>query len=146
MRRRPTLSNLLSLALAGALAPPPAVASACLHETVVPIAFARGATQWVHRGPGTTYVGYFKKGQSLTAAAAGGTNYPVTSDLSSAKNSQDSWRLTLEGPGGFNLNADLSQTTLVVDKLPATGKYSLTMYPCSDWGEPGTVMITTSPE
>jgi hypothetical protein len=135
------------LALASALAPRAAAASACMHETVVQIAFARGATQWVHRGPGTTYVGYFKKGQSLTVAAAGGTSYTATSDLSWAKNSQDPWQLTLLGPGGFHQNSDLSdQGPLVVDKLPATGKYSVYIYPCADWGEPGTVMITTSPE
>ena len=136
----------LVLAIAGALTAGPALASACNEEINVPIAFARGATQWVHRGPGTTYIGYFKKGQSLVIAGAGGTNYPATSDLAWAKTSQDPWQLTLEGPGGFNLNSDLNGGPLVVEKLPATGKYSVTIYPCADWGEPGTIMIKTSPE
>jgi hypothetical protein len=136
--------SMLGLALAGAMTAGPALASACNEEINVPIAFARGATQWVHRGPGTTYVGSFKKGQSLIIAGAGGTNYPATSDLRWMTASQDPWQLTLEGPGGFNANSD--NGPLVVRGLPATGKYSLTIYPCADWGEPGTVMIESSPE
>jgi hypothetical protein len=146
MRRQLPISGVLCLALAGALAPRPALASACNEEIVVQIAFARGATQWVHRGPGTTYVGYFKQGQRLTVAAAGGTQYTAASDLSWAKNSQDPWQLTVQGPGGFIANSPLDNGPLVVDKLPATGKYSVTIYPCADWGEPGTIMISTSPE
>jgi hypothetical protein len=144
--RRLTRLSIFSLVLAGALAPRPALSSACNQEIVVQIAFARGATQWVHRGPGTTYVGYFKKGQRLTVAAAGGTEYTATSDLSWARNSQDPWQLTLVGPGGFNQSSGLDNAPLVVDMLPATGKYTLSISPCADWGEPGTVMITTSPE
>jgi hypothetical protein len=144
--RRLTHPSILALALAAVLAPGAAFASACNEEIVVPIAFARGATQWVHRGPGTTYVGSFKQGQSLVIAGAGGTNYAATSDLSWAKNSQDPWQLTVEGPGGFNQSSDMGSEPLVIDRLPATGRYSITIYPCADWGEPGTVMITTSPE
>jgi hypothetical protein len=146
MRGRLTPLAILSLALAGALAPGAALASACNQEIVVQIAFARGATQWVHRGPGTSFVGYFKKGQSLTIAAAGGTQYAATSDLSWAKNSQDPWQLSLFGPGGFSQSSDFDSDVLVVAKLPATGKYTLSISPCAAWGEPGTVMIETSPE
>lgn len=136
----------MSLALASALAPGAALATACNQKIVVQIAFARGATQWVHRGPGTTYIGYFQKGQSLTIAAAGGTGYPATSDLSWAKNSQDPWEINLAGPGGFNLNSDFGSEPVVVNRLPVSGKYTLTIFPCADWGEPGTMMIISSPE
>ena len=143
---RHLVTAFVSLALASAVAPSAAHASACNQQIVVQIAFARGATQWVHRGPGTTYVGWFKKGQSLVFAGAGGTGYEATSDLAWAKNSQDPWNITLEGPGGFNQNVDLASGPLVVHSLPATGKYTFTIYPCADWGEPGTVMVLSSPE
>lgn len=135
-----------SLALGSVLAPSTARATACNQQIVVQIAFARGATQWVHRGPGTTYVGSFKQGQSLIIAAAGGTGYAATSDLAWAKTSQDPWEINITGPGGFNQNSDFGSEPFVVNKLPATGKYTLTIFPCADWGEPGTMMIISSPE
>jgi hypothetical protein len=144
MRRR--LTGLCILLLALGLAPSAALASGCDHDILVQIAFARGATQWVHRGAGTTYVGYFKKGQSLTIAGAGGTNYAATSDLSWARSSQDPWQFTLLGPGGFGQTSDLDGAPLVVGPLPATGKYTLSLTPCAAWGESGTVMILTTPE
>ena len=137
---------ILSLALGSALVPGVALATACNKEIVVPIAFAPGATQWVHRGPGTTYVGTFKKGQSLTIAGAGGTSYPASSDLAWAKNSQDQWEISIAGPGGFSQDSDFGTEPFVVNSLPATGKYTLTIFPCADWGEPGTMMIISSPE
>ena len=143
---RSRIIAVVSLALAGALAPRAALATACNQEIVVQIAFARGATQWVHRGPGTTYVGYFQKGQSLTIAAAGGTGYAVTSDLAWAKSSQDPWEISLAGPDGFNQSSDFGSELFVVNQLPATGKYTLTIFPCADWGEPGTMMIISSPQ
>ncbi len=136
----------MSFALGSALAPGAALATACNRQVVVQIAFAAGATQWVHRGPGTTYVGYFKKGQSLTIAAAGGTGYAATTDLSWAKGSQDPWEINLAGPGGFSQDSDFGSEPFVVNQLPATGKYTLTIFPCADWGEPGTMMIISSPE
>jgi len=134
-----------SLALAGALAPRPALASACNKEIVVPIAFARGATEWVHRGPGTTYVGSFKQGQSLTIGAAGGVGYPATPDFGWARNSQDQWEISVAGPGGFSQSSDFGTEPFSL-RLPATGKYTFTIFPCADWGEPGTVLMLTSPE
>ena len=144
MRGPLTFLSVLLLAL-GVLAPSASLASGCNQEIIVQIAFARGATQWMHRGPGTTYVGYFKKGQRLTIAGAGGTNYAATSDLAWAKASQDPWQLDLSGPGGFNQGSDFGSASFVVT-LPATGKYTLSIGPCADWGEPGTVMIPTTPE
>jgi hypothetical protein len=134
-----------SLALVGALAPRPAEATACNREIVVPIAFARGSTQWVHRGPGTTYVGSFKQGQSLTIGAAGGVGYPVTPDFAWARNSQDQWEISVAGPRGFSQSSNFGTEPFSL-RLPASGKYTFTIYPCADWGEPGTVMIFTSPE
>jgi hypothetical protein len=143
---RSLIITVMALALGCAMAPGAALATACNEKIVVQIAFARGATQWVHRGPGTTYIGYFKKGQNLTIAAAGGTDYTATSDLSWAKNSQDPWEISLEGPGGFSQESDFGSEPFVVNSLPATGKYTLTIFPCADWGEPGTMMILSSPE
>src|SRR5580700_5508248 len=106
LMRRLTRLSIFSLVLAGALAPRPALWSACNQEIVVQIAFARGATQWVHRGPGTTYVGYFKGGQSLTIGAAGGVGYPATTDFGWARNSQDQWEISVAGPAGFSQSSD----------------------------------------
>jgi hypothetical protein len=132
------------LAAAGA-SPAPALGSSCNREIVVPIRFPAGSTTWLHRGPGTHYVGFFSKGQSLSIAGAGGVKYDVRGDLSWATASQDPWLFTIEGPGGFLKSAAFDhQGVLYIDRLPATGKYVISMGPCADWGEPGTVVIHAS--
>jgi hypothetical protein len=137
MQTRNALIGVLAL-----LSPLPAIASSCNHEIVVPIRFPAGKTEWVYRGAGTHYFGTFQKGQGLSIAAAGGTNYDTSGDLSWAARSNDPWQLTIEGPGGFT---SFSQDgTLYVDRLPATGKYIISIGPCADWGEPGTMLIHAS--
>ena len=133
------------IAMTGLLAPGAALATACNQQITVPIAFARGATQWVHRGVGTTYVGSFKQGQHLVIAAAGGVDYPATADLSWAKASQDPWEISVAGPAGFARDSDFGVEPFALT-LPASGKYTFTIFPCADWGEPGTVMILSTPE
>lgn len=57
--------------------------------------------------------------------------------------SKDPWQLTIEGPRGFMKSSD-QDGILYVNKLPATGKYVITMGPCADWGEVGTILIHAS--
>jgi hypothetical protein len=62
-----------------------------------------------------------------------------------ASSSNDPWQLTIEGPGGFTKSSDVdNEGVLYVDKLPATGKYVISIGPCADWGEPGTILIHAS--
>jgi hypothetical protein len=127
------------------LLPSSALASACNHEIVVPIKFSPGKWEWIFRGVGTHFFGNFQKGQSLVVAAAGGTNYDTSGDLSWAALSKDPWQLYIEGPAGFSASSDFdNQGSLRIDKLPATGKYVITIGPCADWGEPGTMLIHAS--
>jgi hypothetical protein len=122
-----------------------AFASGCNHEIVVPIRFPPGKLDWIHRGKGTHYFGNFRRGQSLSIAGAGGTNHDVGGDLSWASRSSDPWQLTIEGPGGFTMSSDVNnEGVLYVDKLPSTGKYVISIGPCADWGEPGTILIHAS--
>jgi hypothetical protein len=132
-------------AIAAALvaASPPASASACKQEIFVSIRFSPGSSTWVHRGRGTHYVGTFSKGQSLDIAAAGGTNYDTSGDLSWATHSDDPWQLALEGPDRSVISESIDGT-LHVDSLPVTGKYVISIGPCVDWGKPGTLVIRTS--
>lgn len=137
------------LAVLTYLAPAPAMASACNHEIVVPIKFPPGKTEWVHRGVGTHFYGNFHKGQSLAIAAAGGTSHDTSGDLSWTVLSKDPWSLTIEGPGAFSKSSDFDVNgkpggTLYVDKLPATGKYVISIGPCADWGMRGTIQIRAS--
>jgi hypothetical protein len=141
MKMRMTGWAIAAVLVAGS---PPALASACKQEIFVPIRFPPGSATWVHRGRGTHYFGFFKKDQSLSIAGAGGTNYDTSGDLSWAAHSDDPWQLTLEGPNGFLVSSSYDGTPLHVDKLPVTGKYVISMGPCVDWGEPGTLVVRAS--
>jgi hypothetical protein len=120
----------------------PSLASSCNHEIVVPIKFPLGNLVWVFRGKGTHFFGSFEKGQSLSIAAAGG-NHDVRGDLSWA--SSDPWQITIEGPNGFTQSNDIdAEGVLYVDKLPAAGKYVISIGPCAAWGKFGTLSIHAS--
>ena len=139
-----TISASMAL-LTLALTATDASASACNHEIVVPVKFRPGAVEWTHRGPATHFVGYFAKGQGLSVAGAGGVNYDTRGDYSWASSSADPWQLFLEGPSGFTKVTSFDhEGVLQVDALPATGKYVISIGPCADWGEPGTLVIRTS--
>ena len=119
-------------------------ASGCTHEIDVPVKFRPGAVEWTHRGPATHFVGYFAKGQGLSVAGAGGVHYDARGDFSWASSSDDPWQLFLEGPNGFTAVTPYDKLgVLHVDALPATGKYVISIGPCADWGEPGTLVIRT---
>jgi hypothetical protein len=134
---------LVAFLAAACLIPGLAFGSSCNHEIVVPIKFAVGKTEWVHRGVGTHYVGYFQKGQSLSIAGAGGTSYDTRGDLSWAASSDEPWQLSIQGPNGFFQMSDDSGV-LYVDPLPSTGKYVITIGPCASWGSAGTLVIHAS--
>lgn len=132
-----------SLIAFAAIAPAaPAFASSCNHEIVVPIKFSPGKTDWMFRGKGTHFFGSFQKGQSLAIGGAGGLNYDVGGDFSWTSEGPDPWQITIEGPGGFTQMTELDSPGLLdVDKLPATGKYVITIGPCAAWGTVGTVVV-----
>lgn len=117
-------------------------ASSCNNPIVIPIKFSPGQSKWIHRGVGTHFFGYFKKGQHISIGAASGTKHDTTGDLSWTMNNP--WQLSIEGPGGFTKFADTNSGVLYVDKVPASGKYVITMGPCAEWGRPGTVLVYAS--
>jgi hypothetical protein len=122
----------------------PSIASSCNHEIVVPIKFPPGKLEWAFRGKGTHFFGFFQKGQSLNIAGAGGS-HDVSGDFSWASSSTDPWQITIEGPNGFiQVPGVETEGVLYVEKLPATGKYVISIGPCADWGESGTLVIHAS--
>jgi hypothetical protein len=122
----------------------PSIASSCNHEIVVPIKFPPGKLEWAFRGRGTHFFGFFQKGQSLNIAGAGGI-HDFSGDFSWASSSTDPWQITIEGPNGFIQVTDVeTEGVLYVEKLPATGKYVISIGPCADWGESGTLIIHAS--
>ena len=140
------LTRLAGLALLASLVTATqSLASACNHEIDVAIKFRPGAVEWTHRGPGTHFVGYFATGQGIVVAGAGGVNHDTRGDLSWAASSGDPWQFFIEGPNGFTAVTPYDKLgVLQVDALPATGKYVISIGPCADWGEPGTLLIRTS--
>ena len=137
---RPLRGKLLTLAVCAATAIVPSTlsASSCNNPIVVPIKFKSGGHCWQHKGTGTHFFGKFLKGQSISIGAAGGISYDTRGDLSWT--TQDPWQINIEGPGGFEQYGD----GVLYAKLPATGKYVISMGPCAIWGARGTVVVCAS--
>jgi hypothetical protein len=130
----------LTLCAATATVPSTLSASSCNNPIVVPIKFAHGAHCWEHRGIGTHFFGQFLKGQNISIGAAGGTKYLTGGDLSWTHN--DPWQIYIEGPGGFSQPTE--SDGLLYARLPASGKYVISVGPCAIWGARGTVVICAS--
>jgi hypothetical protein len=111
-------------AVALCLAPSAPRASGCNHDIVVPIHFEIGAKCWRHSGPGTSFTGQFRAGQHIEARAMG-LNGP--------------WQLTMIGPHDFSVGD--KGDGRVAATVPASGNYSFSIGPCSEWGAPGNVEI-----
>jgi hypothetical protein len=137
----PATSRKLAVALfAAALALPSQLfASSCNNPIVVPIQFKGKAQCWEHRGKGTHFFGQFLKGQNISVGAAGGTKYTTDGDLSWTI--KDPWQISIEGPGGFS---SYELGGVLYAKLPATGKYVVSLGPCAIWGAQGTVVLCAS--
>ena len=137
---RPLRAKLLILTVCAATAAIPSKlsASSCNNPIVVPIKFKPGGHCWQHKGTGTHFFGQFLKGQNISIGAAGGTNYDTRGDLSWT--SQYPWQINIEAPDGFQQETD----GVLYVKLPATGKYVISMGPCAIWGARGTVVVCAS--
>ena len=141
-RRSGTLrTKLLNLAVFASVATIPSVisASSCNNPIVVPIKFNASWQCWQHKGTGTHFFGQFAKGQNISIGAAGGTSYDTRGDLSWTI--QNPWQINIEGPSGFG---QLELGGVLYAKLPATGKYVISMGPCAIWGKSGTVVVCAS--
>lgn len=137
----PFLVRTVAVAVCAAIvaAPYTVSASSCNNSIVVPIQFKNSAQCWQHKGTGTHFYGQFLKGQSISVGAAGGTNYDTRGDLSWTI--KDPWQIFVEGPGGFS---QLASDGVLYAKLPANGKYVLSIGPCAVWGSRGTVVVCAS--
>jgi hypothetical protein len=137
---RPFHAKLLALVVSAATATVPSTlsASSCNNPIVVEIKFKSGGHCWQHKGTGTHFFGQFMKGQSISVGAAGSTSYGTRGDLSWTIH--DPWQIGIEGPGGF----EQFDNGVLYAKLPATGKYVISMGPCAIWGARGTVVVCAS--
>lgn len=115
-------------------------ASSCNHPIVVPTKFKPNAHCWEHRGIGTHFFGQFLKGQTISIGAAGGTKHMTAGDFSWSMN--DPWQIYIEGPGGFSRPTEFNG--VLYAKLPAGGKYVISVGPCAIWGARGTVVVCAS--
>lgn len=103
-------------------------ASGCNHEIVVPIKFSPGQSEWFFHGRGTNFFGFFQRGQSL--------------EIEAASDSHEPWDISIQGPNDFfQMDVD---GNFYINRLPFTGKYVITIGPCSRWGSYGTLSIFAS--
>jgi len=131
--------SLPAAALALAVAPAAALASACDREVVAHVKMTAGQACWTYRGVATTFVGDFSHGQRISAQMAGqAAEYdPRTGQVATSWRPRDP---NVEGPGGFFFG-DPEAPGALTFVAPANGTYRFSFSPCAMWGAQGAVKI-----
>lgn len=135
--------SIIAAGLLGVMAtfPSSAVASSCVNSRTVSIQFQRGARCWVYQGDATHVTGDFRAGQTVIASSTGIANLGDGDwewQTTSVRN------LTVEGPGRSSVEAtedESSGSDEMTFRVPQTGRYTFSFFPCSMWRAPGTFVI-----